>query len=56
MDLRHSGILQQLQKTVPRAFTARRLWTGVLGDRDECVAAVTIMFRRGEDYAPEAGN
>lgn len=28
----------------------------VLGDREEHLDAVTIMFRRGQDYAPDSGN
>jgi hypothetical protein len=28
----------------------------VLGARDDHLASVTIMFRRGDDYAPDSGN
>lgn len=48
----HTGTLVIKRNYGPEGVTVDE----VLGSRDEHLAAVTIMFRRAEDYAPESGN
>lgn len=48
----HTGTLVVKRNYGPEGVTVDQ----VLGSPSDHLAAVTIMFRRGEDYAPEAGN
>lgn len=48
----HTGTLVIKRNYGPEGVTVDQ----VLGDPDEHLAAVTIMFRRSEDYAPDSGN
>lgn len=48
----HSGALVVKRNYGPEGVTVDQ----VLGDRDEHLASVTVMFRRAEDYAPDTGN
>ncbi len=48
----HTGALVIKRNYGPEGVTADQ----VLGERDEHLASVTVMFRRAEDYAPDTGN
>lgn len=48
----HSGTLVIKRNYGPEGVTVDQ----VLGNREEHLAAVTVMFRRADGYAPETGN
>lgn len=48
----HAGALVIKRNYGPEGVTVDQ----VLGSREEHLAAVTVMFRRAEDYAPDSGN